>query len=136
MVQIASECRILCPCTLHSPIIRVSEIGARGSGISTPTSGTVIKFYRILKSNTFANHISVHYMLIGSTQVLQGHCPLVLPRRRVSDRFTEVSGAVKTTSMGSEGGEFVTGCRSNMKTDLTHHIPHTQYLVLCLVNVS
>ena len=57
-------------------------------------------------------------------------------RLRFSGRFTEVSGAVKTTSMGSEGGEFVTGCRSNMKTDLTHHLPHTQYLVLCLVNVS
>ena len=71
-----SQYRISCPCLLHSLVVEVLDIGARGPRLNSHLwySNEV----RILKSNSFANHILVHYMLIGSTQVLQGHCPLVL----------------------------------------------------------
>ena len=46
---------------------------------SIPIFSTAIKFYRIFERNSSANYISVSSMLIGSTQVLQGHCPLVFP---------------------------------------------------------
>ena len=61
----------------HSLVVKASDLGARGRGFNSHLWYSNIVLQNIEKQ-LFGNHISVHYMLIGSTQVLQGHCPLVL----------------------------------------------------------
>ena len=61
-------------------VVKVFDLCATGHGFN-PRLGPALKFYRILVSNSSANHISIQCMLIGSTQVLQGHCPLVYLQR-------------------------------------------------------
>ena len=58
-------------------MVKASDLGARGRGFNSHLWYSNIVLQNIEKQ-LFGNHISVHYMLIGSTQVLQGHCPLVL----------------------------------------------------------
>ena len=73
MRQIASVEFLLLP--LDSLVIKTSAFGEGDPGFNSHLwHGYYV--YRILKSNSFANLISFLYMLVGSMQVLQGHCPL------------------------------------------------------------
>ena len=61
---------------LHSLVVKVSDFSARGPGFKSHLwQSNMIKHYR---ENQLIYKSQVNNMLIGSTQVLQGHCPLVL----------------------------------------------------------
>ena len=81
-------------------MVKVFDLGATGHGFN-PRLGPSFKVLQNIGSNSSANHISIQCMLIGSTQVLQGHCPLVSWSRGQAAHVryeTAVRGAVKLKS--------------------------------------